>query len=143
DRRNLGGRFQATPGRVHQLIEADAHRGSVVGHVLRRFFTMAADFYEAGAAGLSDAVDDAPGQLRLLWKIEQTILEARRSQIGNEDFHELRSVRNPRAGSGEMRRQEIAIFDRRAAADYFLKKASSPPFSGLGMTWALTSSPTS
>src|SRR5579863_912918 len=103
---------------MHQLIQADAHRCRMIGHIERSFFTMpffsrAANLHEAGAVSLADAVDAAAGQLRLCGKIEQPVLEAGRTEVGDEDFHV-----------------------------HFLKKASSTPFSRRAMTCALTSSPT-
>src|SRR5262245_58947332 len=99
----------------------------MIGDGLVRFFAPRADFDKTRTAGLADAVDSAAGQLRLLRKIEQAILEARRAQVGDKDFHILRSVRNPTAADCRRRENVRAGCGRLAAAGYFLKKASSTP----------------
>src|SRR5262245_3291113 len=121
-----------------ELVEANADRRRVISDVLRGFFATTADLHETGALRLPDSVDAATGQLRFCGKTEQPVLEAGRTQVGDEDFHALCSLREPVPACAIIRGRRR----RKAGPGYFLKKASSTPFSGRAMTWALTRSPT-
>ena len=50
---------------------------------------MRADLDEADALRLADPVDAAPRQLPFVGEIEQPVLETGRTEIGDEDLHDL------------------------------------------------------
>jgi hypothetical protein len=87
DGRHLRHRLDASVLGVGEPIEAEAHGRRVIGHVLRAFLPMRSDLDEAMALRLTDAIDPTPRELRLGRQIEQSVLEARRAEVGDENFH--------------------------------------------------------
>src|SRR4029078_6567901 len=85
-------RFQASLLWMRELVQTGAHGRRVIGDVLHSLFATTTDLHEAGALRLADAVDAAARQLRFCRKIEQPVLEAGRTQIGDENFHFLKKA---------------------------------------------------
>ena len=89
DRRDLGGLPQAAGVGIGQLGETLPDGLGLVRHVQRMLPAVGADLDEAGALGRTDPFDPAARKLAFVGHVEQPILEARRADIGHEDFHEF------------------------------------------------------
>jgi hypothetical protein len=77
---------------IRQLLQAFADGDGVVGNLFEGFRPLFVDFHDALAFGLADAVNAAFGQLLFRRHVEQAVLEARGTEVRNQDFHIRRSV---------------------------------------------------
>ncbi len=87
DRRHLRLRPQAAVLRVRQLRQAMMHGLNVIARADCGIPIPAADLDGASAFRRADALDAAVRELSLTVHVQQTILEARRTEICYEDFH--------------------------------------------------------
>jgi hypothetical protein len=79
--------LQATLLRIGQLGEALPHRNRVVGNRNLQFLPTSLNLDKAGAFGRANALDTPARELSFVGHVEQPILETRRTEIGNQDFH--------------------------------------------------------
>jgi hypothetical protein len=63
------------------------HRHGMVGHLGRQFFAISLDLHEALAFRRADSFHAAARKLLGIGHIEQPILEACGTQIGDQNFH--------------------------------------------------------
>jgi hypothetical protein len=66
----------------------------MIRHGLLRFCFVTSDLHRTGAQSilLSDSIDPTFGELGFVRQIEQTILKAGRTKIGDKNFHSVASV---------------------------------------------------
>ena len=92
DARNFRHRCQTAGIGMRKLFQTDPHGGGVIGDLPRHFFPVFADFDKTTALALTDALDSAASQLLFARQIEQPVLEAGGTEVGNKDLHGTRSV---------------------------------------------------
>ncbi len=85
--RHLGGVLEAAGLPIGQLGEALVDRFGMVGHAERFLLPPAANLHHAPALGRADALDSSARKLHPGGHVVQPILETRRAEVGNEDFH--------------------------------------------------------
>jgi hypothetical protein len=90
DGRHLGGVLQASGLRVGKLCQASADGLGLVGDTGDFLPPPVADLDVAGAPIGADPLDPTAGELMIGVHVEQSVLEARRTEIGYEDLHGIR-----------------------------------------------------